>query len=213
MPGSAGRWGHEAKCAHPGFQMEARRRWKWGRRRPPGAGTASGASVPPSHLGAHERGAELGCETPRRGRIPAPPRASDFGLTYRRGQVSRSSCCSKEKGHFLARLQEGREPGSTAKGCGGAGGGGGKREGRVGAPRRRQQLTWRMRACGRRAAAGSWVSWLSVQAPPLTLKPGREKPGVPLSCRPAPHRSNVFPAGYSPPDCPASPWCWTERTI
>lgn len=36
----------------------------------------------PIHLSAHERSAEVGCETPRRGRVPAPPRASDFRLTY-----------------------------------------------------------------------------------------------------------------------------------
>lgn len=68
------------------------------------------------------------------------------------------------------------------------------------------------RASGAGGDGGSWVARLEVQAPPLTLRPRREKQGAPLSCRRLPRRPTVFPTGYSPPDCPASPWCRTEPT-
>ena len=69
------------------------------------------------------------------------------------------------------------------------------------------------RASGAGAGRRSWVSWLEVRAPPLTLRPSREQRGVPLSCRRAPRRRIAFPTGYSPPYCPASPWCRTERSV
>lgn len=80
-----------------------------------------GDRVPPSYLGAHERGAELGCDTPRRRRIPAPPRASDFGLTYRRGKVSRSPCCAKEKGHCWPGYRREGSQAALPKGAAGLG--------------------------------------------------------------------------------------------
>lgn len=67
---------------------------------------------------------------------------------------------------------------------------------------------------GERAEVGETrVSAFEVPAPPLTLRPVLKELGVPFSCRPALHRPIVFSVGYSPPDCPASPWCWTERTV
>lgn len=109
-----------------------------GRAAGPRRGAAPEASTPPSHLRAHHWSAEPGWAIPRRGRVPAPPGASDLGQTYKRKQNSLSPCGFKNRA-LLARVREGREPGKTARRCGGVekNGGlerGGKREERVGGP-------------------------------------------------------------------------------
>lgn len=169
----------------------------------PGGRAASQASVRPSHLGAHERGAELECETPRRERIPAPPWASDFGLTYGRGQVSLSPCCSEEKGHSWP--DDPREGSQAAPPKGAAGVGEaderraqdqkGKREGRVGGPRRRQRRTGRMRVCSRRGWGGGELG-LQARGPSAAADPQARR---------------RLPARLPPG--PASPHCRPRRVL
>ena len=100
-----------------------------------------------------------------------------------------------------------------AAGLTGCKGKGGEREkGKEWGAHRRQLRARRKRVRGRPRGAGSRVSSLQVRAPRLTLRPSREGRAVPLSRRRAPRRPTVFPAGYSPLYCPASPWCRTERS-
>lgn len=181
-----------------------------GRCRLPGAGTASEASAPPYPPSPAQEGRGDGVGDSEEEVSPG----ASIGLRLRTNVLEETGLPEPlqllKKKTLLAREREGREPGSTARGCGGVGGGRGKmrtrkkKEGGDGGGLQGANSVHGARASGPGGGRGSWVSRLEVRAPPLTLRPGREERGVTLSSCRAPHRPVVSPQ-YSPPDCPASP--------